>query len=173
MNVRITPQSASDNEETLYTLATRYYIDADGDVAAATQKLFRYLSENKEYLRTIIASAIAVAAKNSIGVKMRQERQGIYRAASASGQSKEAFAAYVEAAKEAALMEVRIWGGKKLGDATRDELLASADEYEGRGTDLIHKANFHRAVGRLIPENKIARDVLNESKLAKLWGAAA
>jgi hypothetical protein len=173
MNLRVKPEVASESEETLYTLATRYYIENDGDVSAATNKLFRYLSGNKEYLRSIIASAIAVAAKESIGTKMRTERQGIYRAASAAGQNKEAFAAYVEGAKEVALMEVRIWGGKKLGDSTRDELFASADQYETHGNDLIHKANFHRAVGRLIPGNKIARDVLNETKLAKLWGAAA
>lgn len=59
-------------------------------------------------------------------------------------------------------------GGKKLGDATRDEITTAASFYESQSGDMAQKARWLQLVAQSIPANKKAGEVLNEKRLREL-----
>lgn len=63
-------------------------------------------------------------------------------------------------------------GGKKLGEATREEISAAATFYEAQATDMGVKAKWLRLVAQSVPGEKKAGDVLNDRRLRELQEAA-
>lgn len=77
-------------------------------------------------------------------------------------------------ANAARMMDVPLWGGKRLGDATAEEIRQSAENYRTNGNNMLHKARWQFAVADAADKNKLGdkdriRDILSEATISKLW----
>lgn len=78
-----------------------------------------------------------------------------------------------EAAVTEGLMDFRIEGGKRLRDATRPELLASAAAFETRGYDQLIKGRWQRLIANELRDDlTTAGTILSEKRLADLKAEA-
>jgi hypothetical protein len=63
-------------------------------------------------------------------------------------------------------------GGKKLGEATREEIATAAGFYDEQASDMSAKARWLRLVAQSLPGDRRAGEVLNEKRLRELQAEA-
>lgn len=75
------------------------------------------------------------------------------------------------------LMEMPIWGGKPIGEATADEIYESADLHDKTARTHTQQAEWQAAVAKALEKNgnpgDKCRDCLSETTLAALWEETA
>lgn len=150
----------------------------DGDADKASEYLFKKLLKDQSLLRQVIRSAIGYAVYHKTQETVRKGRSEIvnlaYEAARMAGAkaSKGPSRDDVEAKARivvAGLLDFPLAGGKKLRDATREEIAAQADRYEKQIKDEAHKARWLRLIEPIVPEGELAGEVLTEEQVQQLW----
>lgn len=81
-------------------------------------------------------------------------------------------AAFRSVANRSLLDTYRLCGGKPIGDATRAELVASAEQHETMARGNMREASFQRAVAKLVTGDARVRDKVGEIDLRKIQAAA-
>jgi hypothetical protein len=71
------------------------------------------------------------------------------------------------------LMDFRLPGGMRLGDAMRADVEAAATFYADHAADMAHKARWLQAIAEKTPASKRVADALDADALAKLKEATA
>lgn len=72
-------------------------------------------------------------------------------------------------------LDFRLWNGKRLGDATRQEIIDSADRYKAQARTMGITARWLELVAKEMnqhPEDTMAQDVLAPEKLDQLQAEA-
>jgi hypothetical protein len=117
------------------------------------------------YFRPICAAVIRRAAQES--------REAAWSAPAAPSTPRLVdMAAWNEAVVEG-LLDFRIEGGKRLRDATKPELLASAAAFETRGYDQLIKGRWQRLIANELRDDlTTAGTILSEKRLADLKAEA-
>lgn len=73
------------------------------------------------------------------------------------------------AAISASIYDFPLAGGKKLGDATRPELLTEADWHQKLVTGNLRELRWKKAVASMLPDDQTrVRDALSETELLKI-----
>lgn len=155
----------------LREIAQEYLTEAGGDTAAATRRLVLRLRDD-EALRTAIAKeAIEAFAYLLVEQKMRNERMAIWTANSRAATPKTPVSALANGLVRA-LLDFPLAGGKRLRDATREEVLEQARIYTATARDASQKALWLRMIAARTQEGMRVGDCITEEAAATLRAEA-
>jgi hypothetical protein len=169
-------ESANDEispEETFTGLARAALEEASGVVEDATRILIDRVLADDAFLSLHIERIIQQWALNWVGRIRASQRSKVVRSVEIDG------TVFREAARAntARLMDMPLWGGKPIGEATADEIYASADEHDKVARTHTQKAAWEAAVAKVLEKNghpgDKCRDCLTETTLATLWEEAS
>lgn len=137
---------------------------ADGDVKAATAAMLAKVRKSRPLREALTEPLLEQACYAAITKQCRRQRNIVWTApnytAGGNGQRVIALAT--------SLLDFPLPGGRRLGEATREEVMAGAQFYRGHADDMAHKARWlARIAAELKPEQRVA-DGLDETRLAAL-----
>lgn len=73
------------------------------------------------------------------------------------------------------MMDMPLWGGKRLRDATPDEIRASAEQYRTRGSTMLRLARFQTAVAEKAAAADMTKPIgstMSADEIDALWEAS-
>lgn len=159
--------------------ARRAYDDASGDVREAARMLEQAVRMKSPLREALTEPLLAGACWDAIRKQVQETRRNIWnpghrplKPVPASPVSKEQASRVVHLAT-GTLKMFPLPGGKRLGEATREEIAAAADFYARQAGDMAHKARWLQLVGQSIPAGKTAGECLTDERLAELQKEAA
>lgn len=154
---------------TIYDLALDSLEAEGGDVKAAAKRLADRLIADAELLNSVLVDVVEMAVSKAVDSKNTHLRSKIWR------QSNNGPAQIVALANGIfnSLYDFPLAGGVKLGDATKDQVMAQANSYGTVIQDISVKRRFMLAVAEKLtgPAVKV-RDVLSEDELRTLKSGA-
>lgn len=166
--------SAKPNEKDLVAEAARAALDAaSGDVREATRAMETKVRQDRRLRDDLTDPLIANACYAAVTAQCRVERRKVW-----SPPAEKLVASRVTGAHRVVqlatgtLLMFPLPGGKKLGEATRDEIGIAASFYDAQATDMGTKARWLRLVAQSVPGDKTAADVLTDKRLRELQEAA-
>lgn len=166
--------SAKPKDRDLVAEAARAALDAaGGDVREATRALELSVRGNRRLRDELTDPLLATACYTAVTAQCRVERRKVWTppverlvANRTTGSHR-----VVQLAAGTLLM-FPLPGGKKLGDATREEISEAAGFYEAQAGDMATKARWLRLVAQSVPGEKRAGEALTEKRLRELQEAA-
>lgn len=159
--------------DTARQLALAALDDAGGDLETAADALSAKILSSPDLIKTHLAKIVEAWAHEQIRFALRDQRKSIVRSASAMSRPGLDAAMRNELAR---LMDMPIYGGKRIGDATPAEIRASAGQYRTSARSYGVQATWQEAVAAAAekngPADKPIKSTLSEATLAKLWEEA-
>lgn len=155
---------------TLPQLARAWLKRCDGDTVRATALLQQSLERDGDLLRQVIKAAIADACGMHVQAAARHERAAIIKQTTASG--RDGVVALANGITRA-LLDMRLPNGVVLRNATRGEVLDSANRYQASAADMSRKARWLVLVAQSVPNDSTVGDVMNDARAAELWNEVA
>ncbi|MDB5531598.1 MAG: hypothetical protein JWR51_4701 [Devosia sp.] len=154
---------------TIYDLALESLEAESGDVRAAAKRLGDRLLSDADLLSSVLEDVIQVAVSKVLDSKNIGLRRRIWRSEANGPASVIALANGIFNS----MYDFPLAGGVKLGDATKDQVLAQANSYGTVIQDISVKRRFMLAVADKLtgPAVKV-RDVLSEDELRTLKSGA-
>ena len=152
----------------LRRMAREQWRKSDGDLARAAAAMARILAGRAALRRRFYEVGVEHLREALLGEAMRADRRAIWQAQEHDLESSNARVGALSRATARALMDYPLWGGRRLGDATREEILESATQYQQQGRHMIASARWQLAIAKLLKPKQIAGKVLTESTLARL-----
>lgn len=158
-----------------YDLARTALDAADGNVSEARRAIVKRLKEDVGLLDILVDDAIQIAASRVTSAVVTAERSAILRQAEIRAANRPAAVAALARGMARSIFDFPLAGGRRLGDATRDEVIEQANLYAAFAADQQRKANWLRAVAsEFDPAAAHAgarvRDVMTERQVEALLG---
>lgn len=149
--------------------------DAGGDPDKAVELLTERILEQPEIVQAHLPEWAKAWAYHKVRMLLGQRRVSIL--AAVGGGNSGTFADHLATAiKNEAdrLMDLPIFGGKRLADATAEEVRESARRYAALASDNARKARFYDLVADAAEKKGggVIGKVLNENGLTSLWEKA-
>lgn len=144
-----------------------------GDPVKAVDRLEKRVRSNRALRDALTDPLIRDACYNAIRIVMRGERRAIWHSGSLTPEQNGNRVVALAAGISASLFDFILPGGKRLRDATGEEIAGAADFYDKQARDMAHKARWLQLVGQSVPGGKKAGDVLTEERLGELRAEAA
>lgn len=149
------------------------YDSAKGDLKTAVASFEASVRGNRALRDALLEPLLADACYQAVARIIRTERQLVWKPpVEKLVPSKVTNAHRVVQLAAGTLLMFPLPGGKKLGEATREEITAGADFYAAQSEDMAVKAKWLRLVAQSVPGEKKAGDVLSEKRLRELQEAA-
>lgn len=169
----VEPRRATKQEETpsIYALAKEALTASNNETEAATELLFDRLQSDAKLLRTLISGIVRSMSGASVGNVIRHQRSAAFE--SAIVLSNKAKAGALASVMSSALLDIPLSDGTRLRDATKVEILETADRWDKQAQTMAHRVRFLRAVGNALPAGKRCGDVLTEKKAVEIFKKAA
>jgi hypothetical protein len=162
--------TVTNNEQTqapnLHHLAKIALQECDGDTAKAAKRLLRKLKSNKALLAAITEQAVTEASKAFVSHKMRDYRAQVVHLA--VNNTRDDVIALSRGIANS-LLEFPLAGGKKLRDASSEEVAIQANRYEQIADDTGHKARWLRLVAQSVPHGKTVGESVSEERVNELF----
>jgi hypothetical protein len=134
-------------------------------VAEAVAALEAMCDEDHTLYRAVVNGHFHSLCSTVIRNAARAERDRIDSPPPARAENHAAWAEAISAA----LMDYPIYGGRRIGDCNRQELLTGANSYRTQADDMLVKARWLRLVADKLPDDrKTVRQALKEDTLAAL-----
>ncbi|MGN6290428.1 MAG: hypothetical protein ACTHNA_14330 [Sphingopyxis terrae] len=154
--------------------------DAVGTEAESTSWIVDWVKADKNFLRDNLDEIVACWARNLMARYRNDERRNIVggsRHLAASDTAPPAYSSQLSAAINAnfsRLMDRPIWGGKKIADATPEEIRASARDFSLRGNTMLREARFNNLIADAAEKNGVGinepvRTGLSPKTFEQLW----
>jgi hypothetical protein len=138
---------------------------ADGDIALATANMQVRVFNDETLYRQVVHTACQAAVLNEV----RQTRSTIWNPPPPpTTETVRSRVAALAAGTRQSLFNFPLWDGQKLGDATRDEILATAQNYRSRAQDMYGKSRWLEMIAAAMPAGVVAKRVFTEAKLQAL-----
>lgn len=153
--------------------ARRALSDADGDVRTATRMMEEAVRQSPQLRDELTEPLLSSACYAAVTAQCRVERRKVW-----SPPAEKLVATRVTGAHRVVqlatgtLLMFPLPGGKKLSEATREEIAEAATFYEAQAGDMAIKARWLRLVAQSVPGDKTAGDVLSDKRLRELQEAA-
>lgn len=166
--------SSKPKESARIAAAAKAALDAaGGDVREATRAMERKVRQDRILRDELTDPLIGTACYSAVAAQCRQDRRKVWAAPNETVASHRAAGAnrVVQLASGTLLM-FPLPGGKKLGEATRDEIAEAARFYESQAGDMATKARWLRLVAQSVPGDSKASDVLTDKRLRELQEVA-
>lgn len=140
---------------------------AKGDVHKASTVLEKRVRKEPDLREALTEPLIASACFDAVRAVCRKQRRIVWSpptspASASAGQDRVVHLA------AGTLMMFPLPGGKRLGDATREDVAAAGQFYAAQSADMAHKARWLQLVAQSLPDKKKVRDVLSDERLRDL-----
>jgi len=152
----------------LATEARAALAEADGDVVAATSKLFLRVIEDHSFIKEFLSEIVRKACYEAVAGQVRADRRQVWSTLQPTAEARSAQVMALASGTVRTLHDFPLPGGKKLGDALRGEVVAAADFFRGQASDMARKAHWLQHIAQHVPDGKTVRDVLSAERLAEL-----
>ena len=139
---------------------------AGGEQVKAAEFLKDRVEHDNKLKRALLDPLVSYACHQALGVQIRHHRDRVWNAPLAAPRPSQREQMLLIAASN--LMLFPLPGGKMLGDATREDVLAAASFYATQARDMAHKARWLKAVHDKMPAGKSVAAVLTEDALATM-----
>ncbi|WP_091739826.1 hypothetical protein [Phenylobacterium immobile] len=148
--------------------------DANGDMNKAADMLQIAVDQSPTLRSALLEPWVAQACREAIRRHLQDVRREVWTGTKShtAGASKpevmaEQRARVVQLAAGTLLM-FPLPGGRRLGEATREEVGAAAEFYSRQSADMGTKARWLRLIGQSLPDGKRVSDVLSDRRLEEL-----
>lgn len=144
--------------------AVEALVGADGDVKAATAVLLKKVRQSRQLRDALTEPLLEQACYNAITAQCRRQRRQIWTPPNyeAGGNGDRVIAL------ARSLLDFPLPGGRRLGEATRDEVVDAARFYAAQADDMTHKARWLARVAEALSDAQCVADALDEARLAEL-----
>lgn len=156
--------------------ARRALDDARGDVREATRMMQAAVKQSRKLRDLLTDPLIANACYDAVRAQVHVDRRNAWKPPSEKlVPSKSGVTGSFRVVQLAAgtLLMFPLPGGKKLGEATREDIATAASFYESQSADMAHKARWLRLVSQHIEGNKTVGDVMTDKRLRELQEEAS
>lgn len=160
-----------DEKITLYGLARSHLDDADGNLSVAIDSLTELLLRDRKLLKLLIEQVCREAIRSYTRVAQGNTRFAIIQSISSAARRAQGEA--LNRATMKLLLDYPLGGGKKLRDATRAEIIHSADVYEKIAQTNGQRAKWLRLIAQSVPDGKCVGDVISEDRAKELFEESA
>lgn len=133
----------------------------------ATERLLAIMHDNDAVYRLAMQPHERAVAATLVTRRKIERRAYIWNRPSAPDRRVEALAR----SNAVSLLDMQLPSGKRLGDATRDEVLAAADDYTKRADWNASKARFLSRVAEKLKGKRTVKAVWNAAELEELKDA--
>lgn len=147
------------------SLATRAWNESDQTLEDATDILFDCVVDDKEFLAEKMPQILRAWCYEQISSHVSRIRLASWTAPNYQKQSK---TERIRLAFSDKLMDFPLIGGKRLGDASKDEVQASAASYLEQANTLAHRGRWLNAVAKKLNANTTVSQALTEAELREL-----
>lgn len=151
--------------------ARRALDDAKGDTREATRMLEEAVRQSRKLRDLLTEPLIGNACYDAVRGQVRADRRASWNAPAPTATvtpAKVDTSSRVVHLATGTLLMFPLPGGKRLGEATREEIGTAAAFYEGQSNDMAHKARWLRLVGQHLKGEKKVSDVLTDARLREL-----
>jgi hypothetical protein len=156
-----------ENRDLIRDLAVEMYQKAGGNVDSAVQLFHQKLERNPSIYKSIVEPLVDWAIRDAVQRVNAQTRASAW-SKSETEPDPQTLRGILQRAGDS-LMNYRLAGGKKLGDATKAELLGMEEFMLAHGKTTIMRGKWLGLIAkRLKKENDIVRKSLTEEDLKKL-----
>lgn len=164
-----TPGSFADTDLTLEALAVQEIRAADGIVAIAAAALVRRLESDTALRTAVLADLCTSAAQEACRHVRSADRETIWNRPGPDVQQRHRNGLLAVASTTlTTLLDFPLFGGHRLGDATADEVAASAQRYLTLAQTHSSKGRWLDLVAKRTPAGKRVREALTADALQKL-----
>ncbi|HEX2554249.1 MAG TPA: hypothetical protein VHL98_11135 [Microvirga sp.] len=147
--------------------------DSEGNVKVATAMLEEAVRRSRSLRDALTEPFIAQACYDAIRGQVRTERKTVWSPPPAKRVADAAAGAerVVQLASGTLLM-FPLPGGKRLGEATREDITEAAEFYSRQAGDMAVKARWLQLIGQSVPPNRKVQEILTDERLRELQEAA-
>lgn len=135
-----------------------------GSTEEAVERLLAAAEQSEEVYRALAGPYLRQFAFAAVGNIVQDTRDVIWSRPSAP----DARAAALAQVNATTLYDFPLPGGKRLGDATREEIAEAAQFYMKQANDMAWKARWLSAVAAKVPKGKTARKALSIAAIAEM-----
>ncbi|MEZ2410556.1 hypothetical protein AB6806_27545 [Bosea sp. RCC_152_1] len=156
--------------------ARRALDDAQGDVREATRMMQEAVKQSRRLRDLLTEPLIANACYDAIRAQVHLDRRNAWKApVEKLVPSKSGVTGSYRVVQLAAgtLLMFPLPGGKKLGEATREDIATAASFYESQSADMAHKARWLRLVSQHLEGDNTVGDVMTDKRLRELQEEAS
>jgi len=142
--------------------------NAGGDVSAATTALVTRAMTDSAFLREHFDYAIRAACYSAVASCVRQQRRAVWSTIQPTTEERRAQIAALAAGVMRTLHDFPLPGGKRLGDATREEVVAAAEFFGRQARDMAWKSRWLAHVAQALPPGRKVSEVISAERLEEL-----
>lgn len=154
--------------------------DAKGDVGKAVTLLTERILSDKKFIDMMLPEWAKLWAYQKVHGAIAADRREVIvtnMQSKIDGGSCASFTSALKSAvasEKARFLDMRIFGGKRIADATADELRESARRYRELAEDTSIKSRFHAMIADAVDKAKAATagQAVSEDQLSTLWNEA-
>lgn len=157
-------------EKTVKAVAKECYDEAGGDVRKATDLLEAQVRGDQRLFEEAMGPLVRQTCYSIISGQLRTDRKRVWTAPVHNGGDKPS---RVNAIAAGTLMMFPMPGGKKLKDATLQEVSEARAMYNDQAMDMSFKARWLGLIEKDLPEGKKVLDVFDETMLNDLKDRAS
>ena len=153
---------------TLHPHAKAALNEAGGNVRQATDILVARAIEDREFLQQHFHEVIRRACYDAVAACVRQERRAVWvMPQPTTEQRRRQIVSMAEGVRQT-LHDFPLPGGKRLGDATREEVIEAAEFFGKQARDMAWKSRWLAHVAQSVPPGRKVADVLTPERLEEL-----
>lgn len=156
-------------------------IEAKGQIISeARQWMLDWLRKNPEWIAAHLEEVVGSWANEQLRRAVQDNNRALRGDQHGSMIDKTAITPFETALTEAInanysrMMDASIWGGKKIGDATPDEIRDSARRFAENGSSMLRQHRWQSAIAEAAEKNgagpnEPVRNVLSPTTFDQLW----
>lgn len=160
--------AAKQSTVSISEIARKALGDAGGDVTNAAKMFEEAVRQSRTLRDQLTEPLISEACRAAVRGEVRQERRTVWTPPPAQKPDAKVQADRVVHLAAGTLAMFPLPGGKRLGEATREEIATAADFYGRQAADMGAKARWLRLIAQSVPDGKRVGDVLTDKRLREL-----
>ncbi len=153
---------------TLRQHAAAALAEAGGNVLEATAALTARAMSDQDFLAEHFEAVVRSACYQAVAACIRQQRRAVWSTIQPTSEERRAQVAALAAGVAYTLHDFPLPGGKRLGDATREEVVAAAELFGRQARDMAWKSRWLAHVAQSLPPGRKVSEVLSAERLEEL-----
>lgn len=158
-------QAAKQKPDTIAAHARAALDDAGGDVRQATALMVERIKKDAAAFEALTEPLIKEACYSQITMACRRERRAIW---TAPNYDQGGNGARVINLAHGNLLAFPLPGGKRLGQATKEDVAKAATFFDAQAEDMARKARWLLAIGDALADGQIVLDVFDDEGLRNI-----
>lgn len=160
--------TVKDEKTTLRVHAVAALAQASDDLRVATDLLAERAMADKKFLREHFAEVVRRACYDAVAACIRQERRVVWAMPQPTTEQRRAQVTAMAAGTVYTLHDFPLPGGKRLGDATREDVVKASEFFGTQARDMAWKSRWLNHVAQSLPPDRRVADVLSAERLEEL-----